>query len=216
MTPEALRQRFLDRCRLAGVEPTPVLTNGVVAYFELLRAWNRRINLTALNLDSPDDEAMDRLLIEPVLATSLIPQTRVHVIDVGSGGGSPAIPFRLGLVNASMTLVESRHKKAVFLREVIRTLGLSDTRVEARRLEEVVQMLGSPDLADVVTIRAVRVDANLLAHVHQALKCNGRLLLFGANTSEAESASRHGFEVESVRALALSQGSKVAVLRKSP
>ncbi len=214
MTGDALRTRFLERCSLAGIEPSPVVTAGVGVYFDLLRAWNRRINLTALNLDQPGDDVLDRLLVEPVVASLLVGSDCVRVMDVGSGGGSPALPFRLALPGASMTLVESRHKKAVFLREAVRGLGLVETRVEARRLDEHVSLLGQSELADVVTIRAVRVDASLLALVHRALKGGGRLLLFGADASEAEGGNRSGFTVETIKVLTQSHGSRVAVLRR--
>lgn len=215
MTREALRSRFLDLCRRAGVEPAPEVVAGVGIYFDLLRTWNQRINLTALNLGQPSDEDLDRLLVEPVVAASLIGADPARVVDVGSGGGSPAIPFRLALAQVSMTLVEARHKKAVFLREAIRLLGLAETRVEARRMEEWAASFDLSEHVDVVTIRAVRLDAGLLEAVRRILGPGGRLLLFGADAAEAEAASHAGFVVEAVKMMTPSAGSRIAILRKA-
>ena len=60
-----------------------------MAYHELLSRWNRKINLTAL--DNPD-EAIDRLLLEPVLAARHFPAPDASVMDIGSGGGSRPFP----------------------------------------------------------------------------------------------------------------------------
>ena len=92
------------------------------AYFELLRKWNRKVSLTALPVEDAGDEAIDRLLIEPVLATKYLPKSDATALDIGSGGGSPAIPMKLAAPGISLRMVESKTRKAAFLREVVRTL----------------------------------------------------------------------------------------------
>jgi len=62
-----------------------------VKYYELLERWNRTINLTSLR---NRDAAMDRLLIEPIAASTFLPN-RPRLMDIGSGGGSPAIPLAI-------------------------------------------------------------------------------------------------------------------------
>ena len=74
------------------VIPEP-LASQLVVYYQLLSHWNRKINLTSL---SDPDEAVDRLLLEPVAAAAVLPANRA-LIDLGSGGGSPAIPLALAL-----------------------------------------------------------------------------------------------------------------------
>ena len=78
------------------------------------------MNLTGLRVAPDNDEAIDRLLIEPMLAAAHAGSART-MVDIGSGGGSPAIPF--ALVAASqpvLTMVEVRERKSVFLREALR------------------------------------------------------------------------------------------------
>ena len=70
------------------------LASSLVTYYELLARWNRKINLTSL--EDPD-EAIDRLLLEPVIAARHLSPAVVNVMDVGSGGGSPALPLALAL-----------------------------------------------------------------------------------------------------------------------
>src|SRR5690606_38619474 len=108
------------------------------------------------------DAAVDRLLIEPGVAAGYAPAGPLDVLDIGSGSGAPALPFRLALPEARLVMIESKTRKAVFLREAIRELELADTTVEVARFEE---LLARPELhegADLVTIRAVRVEPRTL------------------------------------------------------
>jgi 16S rRNA (guanine527-N7)-methyltransferase len=75
-------------------------------------------------------------------------------------------------------MVEVKTRKAVFLREAVRELGLRDTEVETSRFEE---LLARPELhecADVVSIRAVRVEPRVLTTLQAFLKPGGALFLF--------------------------------------
>ena len=57
------------------------------------------------------------------------------VVDLGSGGGSPAIPLKIARQALKLTMIESKERKSMFLREAIRTLGLADSSVENDRFE---------------------------------------------------------------------------------
>jgi 16S rRNA (guanine527-N7)-methyltransferase len=93
----------------------------LVTYFDLLFRWNQKINLTSL---TNIDEAIDRLLLEPVAAARELAHSP-SIIDLGSGGGSPAIPLALALSAPRLVMVESRSRKAAFLREAVRELGMN-------------------------------------------------------------------------------------------
>ena len=152
------------------------LAEKLVAYYELLARWNQKINLTALD-DS--DEAIDRLLLEPLAATRHLPQASIiRQLDIGSGGGSPAIPMKLAVPRLQLRMVEVKARKSAFLREAVRQLGLSDTAVETARYEE---LLARPELheaADVVTVRAVRIETRVLTSLQAFLTVGGILMLF--------------------------------------
>jgi 16S rRNA (guanine527-N7)-methyltransferase len=170
-----LRTRLSRRAAKAGVFLSDTLTDSLLAYFDLLSRWNKKINLTAL--DDPD-EAVDRLLIEPLVAVRSIPSPDTRLIDIGSGGGSPAIPMRLALPDLRVTMVEAKARKSAFLREAVRTLALSATTVETARYEE---LLTRPELHEAfgcVSIRAVRIESRVLQTLQAFLSAGGVMLLF--------------------------------------
>lgn len=172
--------RLALRSADAGVSLTTDLSEKLVAYYELLERWNRKINLTSF---TNPDEAFDRLLLEPIAAASALPSSP-HLIDLGSGGGSPAIPLALALQSRFLVMVESRSRKAAFLREAARQLGLIAT-VENARFEEVMQSPGYASAFDLVTIRAVKIDDAALAAAARFAKSGGSVALFQASRAPA-------------------------------
>jgi 16S rRNA (guanine527-N7)-methyltransferase len=155
--------------------PTDDLSNRLVAYYELLLKWNRKINLTSIG---DPDEAVDRLLLEPILAARHVPAHVNRLLDVGSGGGSPAIPLKLALPALGVTMVEVKVRKSAFLREAIRQLNLENTAVETARYEE---LLARPELHEAfgaATMRAVRVETSTLLTIQAFLAPGGQVLLF--------------------------------------
>ena len=131
-------------------------------------------------MEDAGDEAIDRLLLEPVLATKFLPKGSAVALDLGSGGGSPAIPMKLAAPDLSLRMVESKTRKAAFLRETVRSLELDRTAVDAVRFEELLARPGLHDAIDVVTLRAVRVDRKTLATIQCFIKPGGLLFLFGS------------------------------------
>jgi 16S rRNA (guanine527-N7)-methyltransferase len=173
------RERLQRRARRAGLATlVPVLVEQLEIYYRILATWNEKINLTALNLREPTDEGFDRLLIEPLAAAKHVPLAARRMLDVGSGGGSPAIPLKLAAAQMSLLMVESKTRKSVFLREAIRALSLADSDVATARFEE---LLARPDLHeshDLVTIRAVRIESRVLLGLQAFLKPGGVLFTF--------------------------------------
>ena len=72
------------------------------------------MNLTALD---DRESGLDRLIVEPLMAVERLPTNRGRVVDIGSGGGSPAIPMKLAAPGVDLLMVESKVRKAAFLRE---------------------------------------------------------------------------------------------------
>jgi 16S rRNA (guanine527-N7)-methyltransferase len=177
------RERLTRRAKRAGLTVSAELAARLEIYYRLLATWNKKINLTALALDEPTDEGFDRLLIEPIVAARHAPAGIRRLLDVGSGGGSPAIPFALAIPGVSLLMVESKTRKSVFLREAIRALGMEAADVATARFEE---LLTRPDLHeahDLVTIRAVRIETRVLLGLQAFLRPGGQLFLFRAQGS---------------------------------
>jgi 16S rRNA (guanine527-N7)-methyltransferase len=101
------------------------------------------------------------------------------VLDIGSGGGSPAIPMKLAAPGISLRMVESKLRKAAFLREVVRTLDVDRTTVDAVRYEVLLARPSLNEAIDVVTVRAVKVDRKTLTEFQSFIKPGGSLFLFG-------------------------------------
>jgi 16S rRNA (guanine(527)-N(7))-methyltransferase RsmG len=176
--------RIVRRARRAGVDVPETLLSSLEHYLALLARWNQRINLTALPLEPPSDEAVDRLVVEPLVAVRrLRPEDRLAV-DIGSGGGSPSIPMRLAAPALRFVLVEVKVRKAAFLREAARELALDGVEVENRRFEELLARSDLHEAADVVTLRAVRADRRLWRGFEAVLRPGGRVFWFSSGSRE--------------------------------
>jgi 16S rRNA (guanine527-N7)-methyltransferase len=185
------RDRLARRSRRAKAHLTLSMLEPLEAYFRLLMRWNATINLTALPLESPTDETFDRLLVEPLAAARRISDKPGVWFDLGSGGGSPAIPLKIARPALKLTMIESKTRKAAFLREAVRAIGISEAEVLSDRFENVAVAVGSTGVADLVTVRAVKADPGLFDTAGLLLKNGGRLLLFrSSHTAEADP---HGF-----------------------
>src|SRR5216683_7989246 len=104
------------------------------------------------------------------------PSTAPRVLDIGSGAGFPALPLKLWAPHIHLTLIESNHKKAAFLREVARALTLTNINVLTDRAETLATRPGFPR-AEVVTLRAVEHFETILPQAVTFLAQNATLAL---------------------------------------
>ncbi|HVT96114.1 MAG TPA: 16S rRNA (guanine(527)-N(7))-methyltransferase RsmG [Acidobacteriaceae bacterium] len=116
-------------------------------FLALLLRWNARINLTAVR---QPEEIIRRHFAESIFAAQQIPNRTKTLLDYGSGGGFPGIPIAIRRPDIAVTLAESQNKKAAFLREAVRTLGLK-AEVWADRVEA----MEPGRVFDGITLRAV-------------------------------------------------------------
>jgi len=211
------REKLRRRAKSAGVTLENPLVDRLEIYYQLLTKWNAKINLTAFRLiPEGDDAAIDRLLIEPVIAARYIPENSRTLLDAGSGGGSPAIPLKLASTNLALRMVEVKTRKAVFLREAVRALGLKDAEVETSRFEELLPRAELHEAVDLVSIRAVRIDIRTLNSLQAFLRPGGKLLLFrGANKSDLEDSPPPPLAWMATYPLVDSLHSKLVVLSKT-
>jgi 16S rRNA (guanine(527)-N(7))-methyltransferase RsmG len=179
-------QRIQERAALARARVSDEKATALAAYLDVLRRWNLRSNLTAFELSPPTDAALDRLIVEPVAAARHVSSSDRLLIDIGSGGGSPAVPLRIMAPHLRVVMVEARTRKAVFLREVVRHVGLERTEVANARLDELAGRREFEGAADLVTVRAVRLDINFWSHTRKIMSQRGSLVLF-SSSAEFES-----------------------------
>ena len=143
-------------------------------YLDLLLKWNARTNLTAIR---DPEEIVRRHFGESLFAARQVPAKTRSLLDFGSGAGFPGLPIQLLRPEIAVTLAESQNKKATFLREVVRTLGLS-TEVWAARVEKM-----APERRfEVVALRAVDDMAMALPAARSRIAPGGQLLLLTTAT----------------------------------
>ncbi len=102
-------------------------------YMSTLLTWNEKVNLTAIR---DPLEILYRHFCESMYAAVAVPLESGRLADVGSGGGFPGLPLKILRPELELFLVESNVKKATFLAEVVRDLGLNGARVLVSRYEE--------------------------------------------------------------------------------
>jgi 16S rRNA (guanine527-N7)-methyltransferase len=132
----------------AGVERVdwPGVCGQLAVYLELILKWNARMNLTAIR---GPEEIVRRHFGESLFVARHVGRCTT-LLDFGSGAGFPGVPIQLMRPDLQVTLAESQGKKAAFLREVVRELGLR-TEVFAGRVEA----MPVERRFDVVAMRAV-------------------------------------------------------------
>lgn len=141
----------------AGPEEADGAAEGLAAYLDLLLRANEEMNLVSRKEAEPE-ALVRRHLLEALEGLALVPPPAgrpLRLLDIGSGGGFPAIPLLLVRRDLAGTLVESTGKKARFLEAVARELGLGVTVVGDRFPVPAVGRLKGGARFDLLTSRAV-------------------------------------------------------------
>jgi 16S rRNA (guanine527-N7)-methyltransferase len=152
--------------------------DGLVGFARLFLAWNRRINLGG---DISARELTARHFMDAFAVTRFLESAR-NVVDVGSGGGLPAIPLALARSDVRVHLFEPTAKKVSFLRTAVRELGLKD-RVDVRAERVGAGGLPAGVVADVAMSRATWAPAEWLALGRRLIQPDGVVLVFGTGGS---------------------------------
>lgn len=153
---------------ISGVDVSRETLERLGAFEDLVRKWTKKINLIARN---DIDHIWDRHIVDSAQVWASAPDEWTHWVDIGSGGGFPAIILAAIAVekkpDARFTLIESDQRKATFLRTAIRELNLNaivlDDRIE----------LAPPQNADVISARALASLNILLGFAERHLAPNG-------------------------------------------
>ena len=123
----------------------PALSKRFEDYCSLLIRWNARINLTAIRTE---EGILSRHFVESIACADALPGGIVTLLDFGSGAGFPGIPIALCRPEMAVMLAESHGRKAAFLQEAVRVLGISG-KVHCGRAETLAERF------DCVVLRAV-------------------------------------------------------------
>ena len=152
----------------AGLEPLDQRTVSRLGdYISLYLRWNARLNLSAIR---DEKGVISRHIIESIALASALPQEIFTLLDFGSGAGLPGIPIALCCPQIAVTLAESQGKKAAFLEEAVRVLGIRAT-VHAARAETLRAVF------DCVVLRAVDKMPKAVAAAVRLVAAKGCLVL---------------------------------------
>src|SRR2546430_8826481 len=181
--------------------PVPLVESQLQAistYIDILLRWNARINFTAVR---QPEEIVTRHFGESLFAAQRLfpatmadnqppadqqrPTTNNRVIDVGSGAGFPGIPIKIWAPQVHLTLVESNHKKATFLKEAARALTLTNIDVVSTRAEDF------SGQAEIVILRAVERFEAILP-IAARLVVSGGVLALLVGERQLQSARQFG------------------------
>jgi 16S rRNA (guanine527-N7)-methyltransferase len=150
----------------AGIRPDSESGVRMLAYLALLEKWNSTINLTA----STEWSAINPLFHEAIWASAFYPGGEVSHLDIGSGGGFPAIPLRILQPSMQLELVESRGKRCVFLETVVSMLQFRETLIHNMRLDELLHRVNKEKIWDCISWKAIKLDGrdleSLRRHAH--------------------------------------------------
>jgi 16S rRNA (guanine527-N7)-methyltransferase len=133
-------------------------------YLDEVARWNARVNLTAARTP----QARVAQLVAPVVGARPFLRGE-HLLDVGSGNGSPGLVLALLAPFRKVTLLEPRTRRWAFLRDAARTLGV---QIDARQFRHDAYA-GPP--ADIVTVRAVALTP---AELDPLVRSDGRVLVW--------------------------------------
>jgi len=138
-------------------------------YLMLLLRWNQKTNLTAVR----DPEMLVQRQIGESLFAGRLLNGAETLLDFGSGAGFPGIPLQLLRPGLKITLAESQGKKASFLREAVRTLGI-EAEVWSKRVED----MPAERIFDIVALRAVDHTEAMLPVAEARVTDNGAMLRY--------------------------------------
>ncbi|PJK09687.1 16S rRNA (guanine(527)-N(7))-methyltransferase RsmG [Lysobacteraceae bacterium NML120232] len=169
------------------------LTPALMDYLALLTRWNGTYNLTAIR---DPREMVTKHLLDSLAMAPFVPDAALA--DLGTGPGLPGIPLAIARPGCRVTLVESNGKKARFLREAVRTLGLVNARVAESRAEA----LDEPGQYAAITARALATLDKIIAFGGHLLAPDGVLLAMKAETVDEEAAQLPpGWQLQAVHPL---------------
>lgn len=150
-------------------------------YYNLLIEENAKFNLTAI---TQRDEVYLKHFIDSAVGAYFI--SKGSLIDVGSGGGFPAIPLKIINKDIELTMLEATNKKCEFLKVVADKLNLSNVTVINGRAEELGQDNKYREKFDYCTSRAV-ARLNILAeYCLPFVKVGGKFIVYKALLTDEE------------------------------
>lgn len=183
-------------------------------YYQLLIEYNNKFNITAI---TEKKDVYIKHFIDSILGVDNFSEGLL--IDIGSGGGFPAIPIKIMKENLKVILVEATLKKCEFLKEVIKQLNLKDIEVVNKRAEEMAHDEKYRESANFVSARAVARLNVLSEYCLPLLKVNGKFVSYKGDAKEEVEQAKKAIEtlggsIEKTKEYLLEDAKRTIVLIK--
>lgn len=148
-------------------------------YYRLLIEYNSRFNITAI---TDREEVIVKHFVDSAIGCGKVCGKRV--IDIGSGGGFPALPIKIMNDEIELTLLEATGKKCEFLSAVVSSLGLKKVTIINDRAETLAKNLSFRERFDCCTARAVARLNTLAEYCIPFVKVGGSMVAFKGDADE--------------------------------
>jgi 16S rRNA (guanine527-N7)-methyltransferase len=162
---ELLRQGIAE----LGFRITEDQLDEFITYLQELMKWNKAHNLTGLKTRR---DIIIKHFLDSLLFAKVLPEDVCSVVDVGSGAGFPGLPLSILFPDLRVLLLEPTKKKAIFLRHIVHLLGLKETEVIDKRVEDI-----SGVQVDAALTRALFSITEFLDKTKQVISTPGYVIL---------------------------------------
>ena len=159
-------------------------------YYELLVYYNSKFNLTAI---TEREEVIIKHFVDSAIGVDKLSTGKL--IDVGSGGGFPAIPIKIMRPDIEVTMLEATGKKCEFLKTVVKELNLEKTQVINIRAEDAAKNAVYRECFDFCTARAVARLNTLLEYCLPFVKVGGKFVAYKGDCDEEVLESANAIKV---------------------
>lgn len=178
----AMCNLLLEGCESLGLELHSRQASQFMDYFDLVRTWNEKINLTAI---LEKREFIVKHFIDSLTGAFFV-GSRGKLVDVGSGSGLPGLALKIYYPELEVCLVESVGKKAAFIERAAETLGLKGFQVITMRAEEMGQAPLYRETFDYAVCRAVGNLAVIAEYCLPLVKKGGCFVAYKGDKGEEE------------------------------
>ena len=174
------KEEFISYCKELNIEINEELYSKLYNYFELLKEWNNKFNLTTILEEK--DVFLLHFYDSLCLTKSLDLSKKQSLLDFGTGAGFPGMVLALVFNNLNVTLIESNQKKCTFLNEIKNKLSINNVEIINDRIEN--YGIKNREKFDIVTCRAVTSIPIIIELATSTVKVNGYLVPLKTNCIE--------------------------------
>jgi len=145
---------FRRVCSSFGIDLSPKMIDKFKIYTSLLLEWNQRMHLVSKR-DAEPYRVLRHFVDSLTIFKAIDIPMGAKLLDLGSGAGFPGVPIKIVRADIHLTLVESIHKKTLFLRKLSDSLGLERADILGWRAEEMGKQPDFRGKFDLVTAKAL-------------------------------------------------------------